>query len=1064
MKKKLSMLLAASMITSMLPTGVFAASSNSLTNQPTAIKNSEWSVNYPDTLASAPQLLLKATSNIDAGEQVTLTLTDAEWAFYDKNTTGSNYLRKVTPGSNDVAEANLIIGATGGARKQGTIYSKEDGGEVSKNQTKGYEIYANSNDFSSDFRLSNQDSVLTLVEQIRAASLNQVTKPSDVKELEAKITKANEELRALITEANKYVSVSKAESTDKDTNTVKIEFEIVNTPQNDYKSALANEVSAADKFVNIIDLNSMDKQAAGKVYAANSSVRAKIDANYNGNSNALSYSYTKGDSDIKVSATGDGALKKAVDAMNDKDVELYVLRADLKAKLDAQNKAAGAVNFYNVKYETYNRISFRLTQDLVPNDVIAIPVLAQVMGTAPKIDVTSARGNFATSSFQFATGVEGSTIASVNSKVTFQDKANLNAITISEASPGSFHKGNKRATRFTLTLPAGFSWANGRDGAGIEIDSNNRSIVGDNPVKPKVEISGADSGILTVTIPDNYDVSSSYNSNVMIKNAKIMTNTANAKFGDVKVKITGDNNVSQQSLVVATYATYGISLTTVTDVPSRIAGRNYYSDSENVKTAKVVFEESVEDSWWSNRTTDFTVGIAGSDRTDLKIREVVIKVLDDVTTGGKGTDTGLTNSYLSSEISVRTHKNAEDGVITNDSGIKSSNTTDYKEDNTYPYMYITGEKGTDKRNIFSMNDFEVDSTVDNLTNGEDRNKSKFELTFFVEVPVTLDNADKELTVSLSGTAINEDYKQTVKVADIKEPLTFEYSTTDVNLDYLTVPLNPVTITENFAEGFIKPYGTEDPKAGETDYNRGLRAADLKVLPSKVAYAVGMIPDLLTDNGAPNDPTTGDVKFKDARVLRQSTESSKIVINPKVSLVRYIPEGKYTFTLANVDELGTDLDLKDLVNVITAAGNKNTNYAQDVKIVVDGKTTEMIVDGKTVKMNAPAFIKDDRTMLPLRDVAVALGVADKDVIFNEGVATVASNGKIVQATSGSKELFTTGGTMIMDTEAYIDPATSRMYLPISFVAAAFGISSDWDTTTNTATLNASQKTGTRTDIK
>lgn len=1060
MKKKLSMLLAASMITSMLPTGVFAASSNSLTNQPTAIKNSEWSVNYPDTLASAPQLLLKATSNIDAGEQVTLTLSDAEWAFYEKNSNSSNYLKKVTPGANDIAEANLIIGSTGGIRNNttnsagqnfgsATKYSKNEGNAISDTEVDnlGYIVGTDKAPVTPASGFNKIDS--TLVTDIINAAKGNVSETSAVKAKREEIKKVEAEIEALVTQIGNSVQVNKDTSAS-----AQIKYSVDPTVRKgSYKTTYDKANTDGIAF------EKTPNATTGSVYAASKTALVRIDGNINNNNNTVtSYRYDGSTNTVKeiTGSTFNGSLTTSINNMNDKQYSLLVLQSELDALLSAANKAAGYVNFYDVNYETYNRISFRLSQSLVPNDVIAIPVLAQVMGTAPKIDVTSARGNFATSSFQFATGVEGSTIASVNSKVTFQDKANLNAITISEASPGSFYKGNKRATKFTLSLPAGFSWT-GKEGD-IKVESNNPSIKATN-----IDIKGDDSGVLEITINNDYDVSSSYNSNVMIKNAKIATNTANAKFGDVKVKITGDNNVSQQSLVVATYATYGISLTTVTDVPSKIAGRNYYADSENVKTAKVVFEESVEDSWWSNRTTDFTVGIAGSDRTDLKIREVVIKVLDDVTTGGKGVDSGLSNSYLSSEIGVKTFKNAETGTITNAGGT-ASNKDGYVEDDTFPYMYITGPKGTDKRNIFSMNDFEVDSTVDNLSNGEDKNKAKFELTFFVEVPVTLDNADKELTVSLSGTAINEDYKQTVKVADIKEPLTFEYSTTDVNLDYTNVPLNPVTITENFAEGFIKPYNTSDPKAEDVDYRRGLRAADLKVLPTKVAYAVGMIPDLLADNGAPDSPTTGDVKFKDARVLRQSTESSKIVINPKVSLVRYIPEGKYAFTLANVDELGTDLELKDLVNVITAAGNKNTNYAQDVKIVVDGKTTEMIVDGKSVKMNAPAFIKDDRTMLPLRDVAVALGVADKDVIFADGVATVASNGKIVQATSGSKELFTTGGTMIMDTEAYIDPATSRMYLPISFVAAAFGISSDWDSATNTATLNASQKTGTRTDIK
>lgn len=1168
MKRKLSILLAATMVTSMLPTGVFAASINNVTSTPSMTMNSEWSLKEGN-VDVAPQIIAKATTKIEKGEQITLTLNGAEWAFYD---TGNFSLDEKT---NNTSTTDIV-------RSWGNIRTSNGVDDSTNNNISKIapwvpentnSIQANGTAANSQARANLAAAALLYPQSVREGEV--VDKPDDIPSvddetdeaivkdvtdkvyarLETSINTSNSIYRAYGTALDDYIKLKNDTTlstrkktyddakTDYENRKKQYETATTQTLKDGYKvlmdeaynKLVAAQVSyqeyydslkiedARKKLVDartalinrIADIKSeiknkkatMDSklstlQSAVSVYnsekaavlagdlkaiqnstkqrlvnAANEYIQAEYEyKKVEVNSKDEKLAYDKyWDGTVITEDPGNSFYKNWETADYDKISSLTP-----KAK---GSKVVTAINFEDVVFEAANIISFRLNTDMEINDKIAIPILAKVYADAPTINLTSATGKFSNSTYQFAKVSSGSTVPTISSAVSFYDTADLYPIVITETTPGSFRTNERYTNYIRMTLPAGFNWVKTGtanvtgDGKNVNsgtydvtgwLSSNNSSII-NNGAKGKYADGAAiidpkDNGIATIVLnKSSYNLQSNMLSKIILNEAKIQSKKSIAKEGDVKINMKGEN-FNSTSLVIAKFGTYGINLT-VDKVPDRIAGRSYLNDEESVKSGKVTFEENVESSWWAERRTEFVVNMGD-------IRAVDVKVLDDVTQAGNGVsgDEGISHSELVNGVTVTNAVEDLSGEKINGDrdALNGDNRTDYKRgyfqggDRDFgDYMYISSLEGKNRDfRRFVLNEFDVKSTIGNFVSGERKTKAKMELTFYVEVPATLDPADKDLTLSLEGASITDDDKQKLKITNIKEPLTFDIQRKDVNLGYKDVDLGTITITENFKEGFAPVYNGRN----------AMKEDDLKllVLPKDqakgVSLSVGQMDEDFnkiadTPGSVKDGQVVGDILVKDGKIYRQSTEITKVTITPKIDLVRYIPEGKYDFKIDGIDELGSDVTIEDYINVITAAENKNTKYASDVKIVADGSTTTMTVGGVSKSMTAAAFIKDDRTMLPLRDVANALGISDDGISFYDGMATIFANGTFVQATSGSKELKINGASIPMDTEAFIDPATERMYLPLGFIANAFGVEAKWDGTTKTATLNPSVPVGT-----
>lgn len=1166
MKKKLSILLAAAMATSMIPTGVFAATTNGVTSVPSAIVGSEWSLKEGN-VDRAPQVTFTAKNRIQEGEQITLTLSGAEWAFYDvtdsnihssdgtdtslvasgrtkkapwiADSTASPLSVNASVGANTMAFRNLEAAAK--AYPQSKINSETPDSDITKPDSgettvTGY-VYATGSTYQTTFdtKVTEYNGAkadytlkLALYEEKKTEYENAKTKyesetDTTLKEL---YRRRMEEALDRLLEPTESLNTSTLKLNEKVTE--------LNRAKEDLKNEIANKKAEIVSLKSKLDLAKAQADSAYDVYVNATSTNKSAAINqlkkYAEAYNLAAEEYSKAEFFIKT--TKEYRYQK-MNATNVSDTQItpkYIpgeyfeipsnhdLTSDEFKATGAVKAVVQAVNFRDVVFEAANRISFRLNQTIEVNDKIAVPLLVKVYGNDPTVEVTSANGEFTTQTFKIAKVSSGSTVASISSPVSFADTANLYPIIISETSPGSFKNNDQFTNDIKLTLPSGFAWvatgtANGvteiqtytgvtyKNSKGLEtsgwITSNNASINrGANLITQNYDkglykedynagyaiIDPNDNGVLVIHLnTDSYNPDYGQNSRINLTGAKIKSKKATAKEGDVVVNITG-RNFDSQKLTIAKYGSYNINLS-IKDgkVPDRVAGRSYLKDKDNVKSATVLFEENVENSWYPERRTEFVVNKGN-------IRAVDLKVLDDVTKAGDGvsdndTKRGISHSELVNGVTVTNTVEDLSGEKINEQtvnaeSVASDNRKDYKrgyfKGGSRPdfneYLYISSKEGSNRDfTRFVMNEFSVEDTLNNIVSGERKTRSKMELTFYVEVP-TLSNGwndtkDKDLTISLEGGAIADKDKQSLKIANIKEPITIEYAKTDVNLGYQKAQLGKVTITENFKEGFSPVFNSPDVKDWSDGNLEFMIKADDK-LNDLSLKSIGLSGHKVANspNNVKDGKVVGDILVTDNKILRPSTEVSKIILEPTIDLIRSIPEGKYDFKLHNVDEISTDITIPDYVNVITAAENKVTNYASDVKITVDGKTTVMKVADKEMTMDAPAFIKDDYTMLPLRDVAKALGIAETNITYNDktGTATIGAFDKIIQARNGENTITINGGVVEIGTEVYTDPAIGRMYLPIGDLSRALGIAVEWDSKTNTATLNPSYKTGTPQD--
>lgn len=1174
MKRKLSILLAATMVASMLPTGVFAASVNNVTNVPSASTNSEWSLKEGNT-TYAPQATFKASSVIPKGEMVTLTLSGAEWAFYNTGiglddgstfkTTNNDYLERFEKRFSDpkalgdlenastspsVPENASSISANGSGANSQAYYnlaaaavanpnsSDADNGAVSKpgadsdipdvkvdykydaatgavtiNDT---EILNRVGSLKEDEKLLGENTVAGLV------YLDEDKYTLNGAQIEAIGGSTVKQLKDELATAKKNYSAEKKE--------YEAAIKVYEEAKIDYENAKAKyDTYGTDKYKEALDEAKVDLNNATTAFTKAQTAFDKAKDAILAQKQKIDDAATTLTSEIVAKQKAMAAAQKALDtakANKEKnpsdpyyDVELEKAQKayddakkaydDIEFKTAARSsssKTVTAVNFYDVTFDAANVISFRITEDLKVNDRIAIPLLVKVYDASPTISITSATGAISSNTYTIAKVSSGATLATISSAVSFAETANLYPIVISETNPGAFvTTTGKRTNDIRITLPAGFSWvATGKTSTGERtsgyITSNNKSI--NNGTKDgdiyqndtankkfdkldylagKAVIDGSDNGILTISLTnDDYDstANDNYISKITLTGAKIEASKSTAKEGDVKVNLKG-TNLTSQTLVIAKYGDYKLKLS-VDKVPDRIAGRSYMNDEENVESGVVRFSENVEDSWWANRRTEFVVN-----RGD--IRAVQVKVLDDVTEAGDGDGsttadgarTGITHAELTNGVRVVNAKEDLSGeVVANKDGVDGGNRDLYLNgyydvaksngDSDFgKYMYITTLEGTNEDfRRFIMNEFVIESTRNNIASGERKTMADMELTFYVEVPALSDGVDKtedkDLTVTLKAPGEEE---QTVKITNLKEPITIERVNKDINLGYKTTELGAVTISENFVGGFV-PVEKRSVMYKDQSSNKVEDRLKLYIDGDDPAVKAEMTYNI-DNNDAPDTPkavtdgkVVGDILISDGKIKRESTTLSKITITPTIDLKRFLPEGKYDFKVVGIDEIGSDVVIPDYVNIITAAENKNTKYASDVKIVADGTTTTMSVDGKEVTMNAAAYInEDDYVMLPLRDVAKALGISEDNISFVDGWATVAANGIFVQAKSGDTNLYINGNPVPMGTSAYINPANERMFLPIGFIANAFGIEKSWDGTTKTATLNPSVPVGT-----
>jgi N-acetylmuramoyl-L-alanine amidase len=126
-------------------------------------------------------------------------------------------------------------------------------------------------------------------------------------------------------------------------------------------------------------------------------------------------------------------------------------------------------------------------------------------------------------------------------------------------------------------------------------------------------------------------------------------------------------------------------------------------------------------------------------------------------------------------------------------------------------------------------------------------------------------------------------------------------------------------------------------------------------------------------------------------------------------------------------------------------------AQQVSFVVgeNGYT----VDGQKKESDAPPFIAQDRVYVPVRYLALSLGVGPKDILWDDAAATatLSMNGVTVKMAVGSPGMVVNGEERTLDVPPLLKEG--RVYLPARYVAEAFGYQVGWDGNARAVLLSA-----------
>lgn len=94
----------------------------------------------------------------------------------------------------------------------------------------------------------------------------------------------------------------------------------------------------------------------------------------------------------------------------------------------------------------------------------------------------------------------------------------------------------------------------------------------------------------------------------------------------------------------------------------------------------------------------------------------------------------------------------------------------------------------------------------------------------------------------------------------------------------------------------------------------------------------------------------------------------------------------------------------------------------------------------IQMDVPTIICNDRTYVPVRYLANALGISDNHITYNNNRVTLIKGNTVIELIIDRSSIIINGNEITIDTASFIQD--SRTYLPARFIAEALGYKVDW----------------------
>lgn len=326
---------------------------------------------------------------------------------------------------------------------------------------------------------------------------------------------------------------------------------------------------------------------------------------------------------------------------------------------------------------------------------------------------------------------------------------------------------------------------------------------------------------------------------------------------------------------------------------------------------------------------------------------------------------------------------------------------------------------------------------------------------------TLSNDDRIATFTMTGTsAVAAEMRlENVDIdvaANVSGPITAKVAGNAGAAGEVVVANAVKVISLKSPQPTSLAFGFQDQLAGDIAIIEGAREAlgvGIIVLnaPSGVTFANVPTVEVVDGNIGINATVARTATTITITVDAQSTVASTIkVSNIKLTADRTVPEGPVKVSVTGNAVMQNTPGFANVSNAgaVVVADVSTTGVAK-VDATFQIGSSSYVVNGVTRTMDVSPYIKDGRTMLPVRYIADALGVTPGNIFYSDGVVTIIKGDRVVQLTIGSKDMYVNGAKIQMDIAAEI--VSGRTMLPLRFVGTALGADIQWHPTTQTITV-------------
>lgn len=307
----------------------------------------------------------------------------------------------------------------------------------------------------------------------------------------------------------------------------------------------------------------------------------------------------------------------------------------------------------------------------------------------------------------------------------------------------------------------------------------------------------------------------------------------------------------------------------------------------------------------------------------------------------------------------------------------------------------------------------------------DADQKKFEITF--DLQGDWNAGGKDLTVDIKGRDIDE---KGLVLAKVEAPVTVTAEkTTDVKIGVQRQATSDIVVTETKAAALSKGEYVIDLSDDSSFLGLYFNEANLKVTAEE-----GDLDFDYTVN------RNGAIVIN---VKRESRTATKLVVSGvTVSLDRTLPEGPLSARFAALNMNTSRLDNGTVVefpylNITNAA--PGTGTLRPTTVFTIGQST-FTVSGETQTLDAAPYISNNRTMLPIGAVAQVIG-ATVNYSPSTRTAVFTKDNLVVTMNLDTNILLANGSVVTMDAKPEI--VNSRAFVPVVFVAQAFGVQNGTD---------------------